>query len=413
MRIPLPALIILILLSVAIDWLIYVDLRRFTRKGSRWKNVYAISAVICWVFLIVTFCLPRRDEDQGILTVMWMLYSYITVYVAKFIYVVCSFIGRLAVVFGKKRLNTGMWLGVPFGLLAFCAMWWGVAVTRHEVRINDVTLLTPNLPEEFNGYRIAQISDLHVGTWGNDTSFVATLVNDVNEQHPDLIVFTGDLVNRQTSELEPFLKTLSRLHAPDGVYSVLGNHDYGDYVDWKTKENHEANNALLAAWERQMGWQLLRNEHSFIHRDNDSIVLIGVENWGEPPFHQYGDLRRAYPAPGDSLGSLNDNRFKILLSHNPEHWNREVADETNIDLTLSGHTHAMQFMLTLGNWKWSPAKYRYEQWGGLYSRERGSKGGNSFLYVNIGAGEVALPYRIGAVPEVTVITLRKFVNQEN
>ncbi|MDE6842634.1 MAG: hypothetical protein K2J24_03835 [Muribaculaceae bacterium] len=155
-----------------------------------------------------------------------------------------------------------------------------------------------------------------------------------------------------------------------------------------------------------MGWTLLNNDYVLLKRNDEHIALIGVENWGEPPFHVYGDLDKAYPAPGDTAASLNDNRYKLLLSHNPEHWNQIVSHDTNIDLTLSGHTHAMQFMLRFGKWKWSPSQYRYEQWGGLY--ERLNKNGEPVsVYVNIGSGEVAMPFRIGATPEITVLTLHR------
>lgn len=239
----------------------------------------------------------------------------------------------------------------------------------------------------------------------NDTSFVADLVDRVNSLHPDLIVFTGDIVNRKTDEIEPFLHTLSRLSAPDGVFSILGNHDYGDYVDWKDPADREENNRRLAHYQDSIGWTLLNNERRYIVRGNDSITLIGVENWGDPPFPVYGSLEKALSASRDSLYHQNDSRFKVLLTHNPEHWNQEVSHSTNIDLTLTGHTHAMQMMISLGNWKWSPAKYRYEQWGGLYERLN-DRGRTVRMYVNIGSGEVGMPSRLlSAYPEITLLRL--------
>ncbi|MBD5203544.1 MAG: metallophosphoesterase [Bacteroidales bacterium] len=278
-------------------------------------------------------------------------------------------------------------------------------VTRHEVSVTRVEIESSRIPHNFDGYTIAQFSDAHVGTWGKDTVFISTLVDSINALHADLIVFTGDIVNRSTPELEPFLRVLSRLHAPDGVVSILGNHDYGDYMDWSFPSEKAANLELLAAWQRQMGWRLLRNEHIFLSRGTDSIPLIGVENWGEPPFKQYGKLEKAYPAAADSPFNLNDGRFKILLSHNPEHWRQEVREVSDIDLTLAGHTHAMQFMIEIGSFKWSPAEYKYEQWAGLYEYIK-SSGFNSRIYVNVGSGEVGMPFRIGATPEITLFTLR-------
>ena len=404
MRIPLITVIILFLLSFLCDWTIWSDIRHKAHRKI-WSRLYAVSAVVCWIFLIVTLCLPRRSQDDGILTVMWMLYSYSTVYIAKTVYTIFSLLGRIPRLWGARARNLGLWAGMPLGLLTFICMWWGVFVTRHELQVNRVEIVSERIPKSFDGYRITQFSDAHVGTWGNDTTFISALVDSVNATRPDLIVFTGDIVNRETGELEPFLKVLRRLKAKDGVISVLGNHDYGDYVDWRHPSERDANNALLAAWQRQMGWRMLNNTHTFLTRDSDSIAIIGVENWGESPFHQYGRLDKAYPHPADTMASLTDARYKILLSHNPEHWNREVTDVSNIDLTLSGHTHAMQMMVSLGDWKWSPSQYRYEYWGGLYSRRR-ADGGESLLYVNIGCGEVAIPFRIGATPEITLFTLR-------
>ena len=231
-------------------------------------------------------------------------------------------------------------------------------------------------------------------------------MDSINALQPDLIVFTGDIVNRETSELEPFITVLSRLKAKDGVVSILGNHDYGDYVDWKNREDRERNNRRLAFYQKEMGWDLVNNGRRFLTRGNDSIMVVGVENWGDPPFPTYGDLDKALSPSADSLYHQNDSRYKILLTHNPEHWNRIVSHETNIALTLSGHTHAMQMMIDIWGWKWSPAKYRYELWGGMYERLN-DNGESTKLYVNIGAGEVGMPARIlGAYPEITFFTLR-------
>ncbi len=394
--------------SVLIDLYITLDIRRSAKKGFWWK-AYAVSALLCIGFIIYVLCLPRRSESNDILPVMWMLYSILSVYVAKLVYMIFSLIGRLISRFTSRKRNGGghamQWVGLVCALFIFISLWWGVGVTRHEIKVVDVDIESPKVPRPFNGYKIAQLSDLHVGTWGNDTTFISALVDSVNSLHPDLIVFTGDIVNRRTDELEPFMPVLSRLHAPDGVLSILGNHDYGDYVDWSAPELRTANNKKLAEDQQKMGWNLLNNRKVFMTRDNDSIMVIGVENVGDPPFPTYGDLDKALSNSRDSVFNQNDHRFKILLSHNPEHWNQEVSKNTNIDLTLSGHTHAMQMMLKFGGFVWSPAKYRYEQWGGLFTRLN-DFGQKTELYVNIGAGEVGMPSRLfAAYPEITLITL--------
>ncbi len=398
--------IVAMIVSILTDLYIIFDIRKSSARPLWWK-LYAFSAVLCWIFLLVIVCLPKRSEDNGIIPIMWMLYAWLSVYVAKIIYVVVSLIGRLVRAVGRirSRHHPSRWIGLGLAVFFFVMMWVGIGYTRRHIMVNEVQITSPKLPEVFSGYTIAQVSDLHVGTWGNDTSFVADLVDRVNSLHPDLIVFTGDIVNRKTDEIEPFLHTLSRLSAPDGVFSILGNHDYGDYVDWKDPADREENNRRLAHYQDSIGWTLLNNERRYIVRGNDSITLIGVENWGDPPFPVYGSLEKALSASRDSLYHQNDSRFKVLLTHNPEHWNQEVSHSTNIDLTLTGHTHAMQMMISLGNWKWSPAKYRYEQWGGLYERLN-DRGRTVRMYVNIGSGEVGMPSRLlSAYPEITLLRL--------
>lgn len=406
MRIPVAAAVILFLFSFLTDFYIHKDICGATKRKF-WRVAYLVSSVLCWMLLIAVLCMPRRSEDSDILPIMWMLYTYLSIYVAKMGYVICSLAGRLLKAAGKlnKAVPISRIVGIIAGLALFFSMWWGVLYTRHHIEVTALEISSPQIPKPFSGYRIAQISDLHVGTWGTDTTFVSQLVDSVNSLHPDLIVFTGDIVNRQTKEVFPFLNTLSRLHAPDGVLSILGNHDYGDYMDWQEEGAREENNRLLAECQKKMGWDLLNNERRFMVRDNDSIMIVGVENVGDPPFPSYGDLEVALSSSKDSLYHQNDRRFKILLSHNPAHWDESVSHETNIGLTLSGHTHAMQCEINLFGWKWSPAKYRYEQWGGYFERIN-DQGQPVRLYVNIGAGEVGMPSRLfRAYPEITLITL--------
>ena len=404
MRFPTPLLIILFVLTVFCDLYILRDIRHYVRRKKVWTWIYAILSLLCMAFLIVIVSMPRRSQESDILPIMWMMYTYLSIYIPKAVYVIFSLLGRIPCLWKGRRFNTGLWLGLPFALLTFIAMWWGVLAGRKEINVNHVDVVSDNIPSSFNGYKIAQFSDAHVGTWGNDTVFISRLVDSINSLKPNLIVFTGDVVNRETSELEPFLTVFRRLHAPDGVISILGNHDYGDYVDWRYPSERQANNELLAVWQRQMGWKLLNNDHTYLVNGSDSIALIGVENWGEPPFKQYGRLEKAYPASTAAPRNLNDGKFKILLSHNPEHWKQEVSKTTDIDLTLSGHTHAMQIMLKIGDWKWSPACFKYQQWGGMYETQN-PEGKSVRIYVNIGCGEVGMPFRIGATPEITLFTL--------
>lgn len=405
------SIILLYVFTIAIDFAIETQIIRHSgRKWKLWKRVYNAQSILC-IALVTVICFSRGDSSTDSLSaLMWMLYIYFSIYLPKFLYLITVGIGWLigkCVAKYKTRIgHIARIAGIVFALGLFVTMWVGTFYTRRHIDVEKVEIFSPKLPDSFDGYKIVQFSDAHVGTWGDDTTFVAKLVKEINSLNPDLVVFTGDIVNQSTAELEPFLKTFSKIKAKDGVISVLGNHDYGDYMHWNSEEEHIANNQLLTRWEKEMGWDLLNNDYRYISNVNDSIVVIGVENWGEPPFRQYGKLKEAYLPTGNSKSDLNDGKYKILLSHNPEHWNQEVTDISNINLTLSGHTHAMQAEINLFGWKWSPAELRYPFWGGLYDREN-DNGEKCYLYVNIGCGEVGIPARFGvAYPELTEITLR-------
>ncbi len=428
MRSPLIMILCYVIGAFLIDWYIWSQLPRRSAKavrgrragkykkstttsssGSRrGKTAYFIFNGFCWILLIISLCWPARDPSISILPKMWLIYAWLIIYAAKLMFVIFSLIGQLIQLLGVRRpVRLGIWAGIPVGIIVMIIMWWGAFVTRHEIMVNRVEIESKRLPKAFDGYKIAQISDLHVGTWGNDTTFISHLVDSVNALHPDLILFTGDIVNRHTPELLPFTGSLSRLKAQDGVISIMGNHDYGAYLDFSDADRRRNMEQLLKV-QHSMGWNLIYNKHLFLHRGQDSIAIIGVENWGEPPFDSFGDLAKALRTPTEGIDSLRafGPEYKILLSHNPEHWRRVVRHTSNIDLTLSGHTHAMQMMIKFGNFKWSPAVFRYPAWGGLYyfQSERVPK---SLLYVNIGAGEVGMPFRIGATPEITLFTLHQ------
>lgn len=394
MRLLLFPAIIIILVNILVDSYIYGILRR--RCSRIWPSrVQAWSALVFQLAVLAAICLPRRGGDNTVLlAVMWTLYAYLTVYLPKYVFVAFDFVSRIPAMMHRGRAKWLSVAGVGFALAVFVAMWWGALVNRHNLQVKECEIAIENLPEEFDGFRIAQISDLHVGTFGSDTAFVHSLVDKVNSLSPDVVVFTGDIVNSRTSELLPHIKPLSRLQAPHGVFSILGNHDYGDYSDWPNDIAKLQNLNELIDYQKEMGWRLLLNETNFLHIGNDSIALVGVENIGDPPFKVYGSLVKAYPNPSDSV-------TKVLLTHNPAHWTDSIANnpEINIPLTLSGHTHAMQMEIA----GWSPAVWRYDTWGGLYN----DADSTHHLYVNIGDGTVGFPARIGATPEITILTLRK------
>lgn len=397
MRLPLLLILQLLIFGALVDWYICRAIRtRCRHRKTLWRKVAIYSAVVLSAMVLLVVCLPIKSGSAS--SFMWLvriLYVYLSVYIAKYVLVLIDLIGKIPVLFGRRRISGFGVVGLSLAVVAFGAMWWGYLINRYNIAITEVEFRDPSLPASFEGFTIAQVSDMHVGTYGNDTTYLLRVVAAVNSLNPDLIVFTGDIVNRTSAELQPFINTLSGMKAPMGVYSVLGNHDYGDYYSWASPADKKRNMEMLYNLQKRIGWKLLNNESATLYAGNDSIVLIGVENIGDHPFPVYGNLDAAYH------GDLNDDAYKILLSHNPAHWNADIANnpDKNISLTLSGHTHAMQ-MTFFG---WSPAAFRYKTWGGMYTDIDGAHS----LYVNRGIGEVGMPARIGATPEITFITLRR------
>ena len=267
---------------------------------------------------------------------------------------------------------------------------------RYRYQVRKIKLTFANLPAQFRGLKIVQISDIHTGSFDSPTA-VEHGMDKVMEQNADLIFFTGDLVNNQSAEVtEPFRKIYAKLKAPLGVYSILGNHDYGDYVQWPTPQAKTENLDRLKAIHAEVGWRLLMNEHIILEREGQKIALLGVENWSSKAhFPKYGDMSKAYAGLKEK-----DVPFKILLSHDPSHWDAQICPGfEDIDLTLSGHTHGMQFGIDSKVFKWSPVQYMYNKWAGIYQV------GKQFLYVNRGFGFLGYPGRIGVLPEITLIEL--------
>lgn len=393
MRLPLVFTLVFLVLNLGLDFYYFTLLRRHHLK--LWSWVLAGTTVLLLAMAIVSICQVMNNPSLPQLTAaMWMFYAYATIYVPKWIYALFRLLSFIPELWHGEQWKIVAKIGLVISVIWCLWMWEGALVQRKLLDVKEVTVSVENLPEGFDGYRIVQISDLHSGTFNGDNSFTARLVDRVNGLNPDLVAFTGDFVNSRSNELEPHISTLARLKARDGVYSVLGNHDYGDYSRWPSLEAKEANLQQLRQMQHKMGWTLLDNKTVFIKHNGDSLALIGVENIGDPPFKTYGSLKKAYP-------TLDDEIPKVLLTHNPAHWRDSIQghDNINIPLTLSGHTHAMQ-MEVMG---FSPAKWRYENWGGLY----GDKDNKHQLYVNIGAGTVGFPSRLGATPEITVITLKK------
>lgn len=284
------------------------------------------------------------------------------------------------------------WLGIAVGGTLFSSLVYGLS-NKYNYSIKKIPLAFRGLPASFRGLRVVQVSDIHSGSFTDKTA-VERGIGKIMALKPDMILFTGDLVNNTADEMNDYIASFSRLKAPMGVYSVLGNHDYGDYVNWPSKEAKQKNLEDLKQVHAKLGWRLLMNEHVVIEKGEDKIAVIGIENWSaKKRFPKYGDLSKAY------AGS-EEIPFKILMSHDPSHWEAEVVPKySDIQLMLAGHTHGMQFGVEIPGVKWSPVQYVYKQWAGLYH------GNEQKLYVNRGFGFIGYPGRVGILPEITLFEL--------
>jgi predicted MPP superfamily phosphohydrolase len=415
-----PVLILVIFSSIilVIDAYTYWGIRKITHGFS--KRIIRIIDVLYWIVplsLISGIMLVFHNQDQiaGQRLSYYIYYlsgTFIVFYLPKLIFVIFNLFDdvifqiRKIVTLKRKKVtdNAGSGrkitrrkllnqVGMVFAGVPFLTLLYGIAYGRFDFTKRKVGLSFPNLPDAFNGFKIVQISDFHIGTFFDHLKQVGEIVQLVNDEDPDLILFTGDMVNNLSTEVDPFLDILSTLKAKNGIYSILGNHDYGEYFPWKSEKDKQDNIERLINLQRQIGFDLLLDESRRIKRAGGVIELIGVQNWGLPPFPQYGDLEKA-------MKNTDNHAFKLLMSHDPTHWDAQVKERTDIDLMLAGHTHGAQFGVEIPGWRWSPATVRYKQWGGLYSE------GSQHLYVNTGLGSIGYPGRVGMPPEITVFELK-------
>jgi len=289
-------------------------------------------------------------------------------------------------------------LALGLAAIPLASIIYGIYRGKYNYKVLKYTLHFEDLPAAFDGYKLTQISDIHSGSFDNMDK-VKYAVDLINEQKSDVILFTGDMVNNKVEELVPYKDVFNKLKAKDGLFSVLGNHDYGDYVKWDSDEAKHQNLEDLKSLQKEIGFTVLLNESKFLEKNGDRIAIVGVENWGAGGFKKAGDLKKASQ-------NIHENDFKILMSHDPSHWEKEVIqDDYHYHLTLSGHTHGMQFGIEIPGWfKWSPVKWRYKYWAGIY-QELGQ-----YINVNRGFGYLAFPGRVGIWPEITVIELKKGTN---
>lgn len=363
--------------------------------------VYWGFTILMLILLIRAGTLFQQMRDPArFFGVMLIMGIFLMLYLPKLLFNSTQFISDLVLGMGrllhKDAGSYRNWFLIPgavLGLLLFISFGWGMIRGQTNVKVFTKSIDMPELPKSFDGLKIVQLSDIHLAGFYHNPDHIRKVVKMVNQLEPDLVLFTGDLVHNFSEEVDPFVQILNGLKAPLGKFAILGNHDYGHYYQWESVAEEEANLERVKMQFRASGFDLLLNEHRTISLNGDSLQLLGVENWGKPPFPQLGNLSEA-------MAGTDPKLVRILMSHDPSHWDLQVREKEEIALTLSGHTHGMQFGIEIGDFKWSPSKWTYKHWAGLY-KENGQ-----YLYVNRGLGYTGFPGRIGIMPEITVLTLR-------
>ncbi len=387
---------VVLLTLIASDAYLYFKLMYKRKRSPFLQTLFFLpNLLLLLTALILTF--TESHSPQNMNQMAWFFSLYMLVVLPKMVFLLIDIMGVGVSLLLPKLRKACTTISTVSASLMFCIMVFGTFFGPEYLKVRHVEYSYPELPASFDGYRIVQISDLHLTSFKSHPETIEKLVRLINEEKPDLIAFTGDLVSIDVQEMDGFEKVLSQLQAPDGIYSVMGNHDYLTYAHYLTPEEQSQHRQILQKRQQEMGWKLLLNEHHIIRKGSDSIAIIGVENDGKPPFPERGDLKKAMNGISGygKTDAETSGLFKILLSHDPTHWHRKVLPLTDIQLTLSGHTHGMQFMI-LG---WSPSQYIYPEWKHTYT-ENGRN-----LHVSLGVGGALIPFRFGAWPEFNVITL--------
>ncbi len=366
-------------LFFAVAWVFLIIKVMGYKPGDALQPSTAIAGGVFFSFFCLALVLSMGMLLEDIIRIIELGYSKLT--------------KETAAMPSRRKFVSGIALGLA--ALPFGALLYGMVKGKYNYKVLKYTMEYDDLPDAFDGYQITQISDVHSGSFDNREK-VAYAIDLINEQKSDVLLFTGDMVNNKAEEMLPWKKIFAKLEAHDGKYSVLGNHDYGDYAEWESKEAKEKNLDDLKKLQKEIGFDLLLNESRYLEKNGDRIALVGVENWGKGGFKKAGDLKKA-------ASQIAKEDFKILMSHDPSHWEEQVIpDDYHYHLTLSGHTHGMQFGVEIPGWfKWSPVKWRYKQWAGIYEQM------GQYINVNRGFGFIGYPGRVGIWPEITVITLKK------
>lgn len=410
MQMPLLVIFLLLIFLAWLDFYAYQATKTLLKEKKK-----ELSAWIKWGYLVqavimLGLTLYLSLSQRGTTSFMFLLSIVFMGYLSKLLAVLFVFVDdirRVLVWFFQgrkrryeKRVESGQKMprskflarsAVAVATLPVVTMSFGIVTGAYDYRVRRKKVYLPNLPKGFDGIKVAQLSDIHSGSFFDKTA-VQGGIDLLHAEKPDVIFFTGDLVNNQTKEVNDYIDMFSKLKADFGVYSTLGNHDYGDYMQWNSQAAKRNNLEDMIKVHERMGWRLLMNENETLKTGTDQISVIGIENWGAGRFAKYGQLDKAV------IGAEGD--VKLLLSHDPSHWDAQVRpQQPDIDLMFAGHTHGMQVGVEIGDWRWSPSQYMYKQWADLY------KEGNQYLYVNRGYGFLGFPGRIGILPEITVLEL--------
>ena len=411
MRIYILALFILVVFTLIIDWSLWILIKK--QFSSIKKPLFRFSywSIPITYFIFLSYYATNIDsstiDETNYFDLTLLNGLYFLIYIPKLILTLFLTTIYLSLLIKKrienssesknrtgKKITRSQFLGkmsLMVGFVPFVALLYNMHKGRFKFALHRVDVPIKNLPKGLKGLRIVQLSDIHLGNFNKEYDRLLDAVTIINAQNPDIIVLTGDLVNNFANETVGWNSFFGQLKAKHGKFAVLGNHDYGDYSDWKTPETKQRNFDLIKKAYDDFGYKLLLNSNETLIINGEAISLIGVENWGHPPFPRYGNLKEAMAGAQSQLN--------ILLSHDPDHWEAEVRQHTDIQLSLAGHTHGMQIGFKFKNKEWSPAKWKYKHWGGLY------RSGNQFLYVNRGLGVVGIPLRLGMPPEITLLTL--------
>jgi predicted MPP superfamily phosphohydrolase len=385
--------LLFLLIFLLLAWLSYKNVSAISKKRNRkiLKRLFIfINGIVVFGFVYL-YIYPNQPREATNIPVYFYFNAFLF---TLFIFNIPNSLFFLIHILVDRKRHILSHAGLILSICLAASLIYGVLWGSHKIQTKQVDIEFENLPESFDDYKVLQFSDVHLGSMLKSNRLLNKANDIIQKQDPDLVLFTGDIVNNFAYEMNGFRNVLGKMATGRNSFSILGNHDYGNYTNWTSQAEKQANFEKIVSTLNETGFQLLRNEHTIIYKNNDSIFLAGVENWGHPPFPQYADLEKA-------IKGIPKNAFTILMTHDPAHWHSKVKNRGDIEFSLSGHTHGMQWGIKIAGIKFSIAALVNEVWGGLYKHNK------SVLYVNTGLGNVGIPWRLDMAPEITVIKLKR------